>query len=113
MQFLIKIIVSVLIILLVSEIAKRHAFVGAIIASWPIISILTLIWLYVDTRNTQIICKLSTDLFWLTIPGIAFFLFLPALIRVGCSFAMATAGSLGLTAGFYVIFMLLKMKLLP
>ena len=113
MQFLIKIIISVLVILFVNEIAKRHAFIGAIIASWPIISILTLIWLYVDTRNTQIICKLSTDLFWLTIPGIAFFLFLPALLRLGVNFALATSASLALTAGFYVLFMFLKMKLLP
>lgn len=110
MQFLVKIIVSALIIAFVSEIAKRHAFIGAIIVSWPIISILTLIWLYVDTHNADIICKLSTDLFWLTIPGLVFFLFLPALLRFGLNFALATVASLALTAGFYFIFMTVKMK---
>src|SRR3989338_2482872 len=112
MQFLIKIIISVFIIMLVNEIAKRYTFVGAVIASWPIISILTLIWLYVDTRNTEIICKLSNDLFWLTIPGIAFFLFLPMLLRFGLNFALAPEGSLFLKAAFYLIFMLIKMKLI-
>lgn len=111
MQFLVKLVVSVLLILLINEVAKRHALIGAVIASWPLISILTLVWLYVDTRNTEIICKLSNDLFWLTIPGLAFFLFLPAFIRLGLNFAVATASSLGLTAVVYMLFMFIKMKL--
>jgi hypothetical protein len=98
--------------MLVNEIAKRYTFIGAVIASWPIISILTLIWLYVDTHNTQLICKLSNDLFWLTIPGIAFFLFLPMLLHFGLNFSLAIGGSLILTAAFYLVFMMLKIKLI-
>ena len=111
-QFFIKVIISALIIAFVSELAKRNTFMGAIIASWPIISILTIIWLYIETRNADIIITLSKDLFWLTIPGIAFFLFLPLLMRSGICFAYSIMGSLLMTAGVYGLFMLVKTKLL-
>ena len=50
-QYLIKLFISSGIILLVSEIAKKDNLIGGLIASIPIVSVLSLIWLYVDTND--------------------------------------------------------------
>ena len=51
MQTIIKILISSGIILLVSEIAKKDNLFGSLIASIPLVSVLSMIWLYVDTND--------------------------------------------------------------
>ena len=48
--YLIKLLLSATIIVVVSEVAKVSAGLGALIKSLPLISILAMIWLYVDTH---------------------------------------------------------------
>ena len=47
-----KIVLSGLLVFAISEIAKRHTLLAALIASLPIVSILALIWLYIETSDT-------------------------------------------------------------
>ena len=89
MQFLIKIIISALIITLVSETAKRFTFVAAIIASLPLTSILAMIWLYSDTKDVSKIIDLSSNIFWAVLPSLLFFIVLPILIKMGFKFSSA------------------------
>lgn len=86
MYFLLKIIISSLIIAGVSEIAKRSTFFGALIASLPLTSLLALVWLYYDTRDNNKIIELSHGIFWLVIPSLAFFLVLPLILKSGVKF---------------------------
>lgn len=89
MQFLIKIIISALIIALVSEIARRFTFVAAIIASLPLTSMLAIIWLYRDTKDIQKIIDLSSNIFWAVLPSLLFFVVLPILLKMGFKFSSA------------------------
>ena len=50
MQTIIKVLISSGIILLVPEIAKKDNLFGSLIASIPLVSVLSMIWLYVDTN---------------------------------------------------------------
>ena len=49
LHYAVKVAVSVLLIVVVSEIAKRHSLLAALVASLPIISILAMIWIYIET----------------------------------------------------------------
>tara|TARA_Y100001935_G_C17218074_1_gene463724 strand:+ start:275 stop:622 length:348 start_codon:yes stop_codon:yes gene_type:complete len=89
MQYLIKIVLSSIIIVSVSEIAKRVSWIAAIVASLPLVSILALIWLYIDTHDVQKIIALSNEIFWAVLPSLLFFAILPVLLRMGFNFPLA------------------------
>ncbi len=70
MEYIVKIVVSALIVAGVSELARRFTLLAAISASLPLTSILALIWLYRDTKDVQKICSLSTGIFWAATIGL-------------------------------------------
>lgn len=93
-QYLIKLIVSAGIIAAVSEISKRSAFIGGLLASLPLVSFLGMLWLYRDTKDPAKVAELSISIFWLVLPSLAFFIAFPAFLKNGIkfysSFALAT-----------------------
>jgi hypothetical protein len=84
--YAVKVLISAILIVLISEIAKRSTLLGALIASLPVTSLLAFIWLYLDTGNTARIAALSTGVFWLVLPSLAFFVALPVALRAGWAF---------------------------
>ena len=100
--YLIKLLVSAGIIVVVSEVAKVNAGLGALIKSLPLVSVLAMIWLYVDTRDTARIAELSTGTFWLVLPTLPMFLVLPALLRTGWTFYPALAASVAVMLACYL-----------
>ena len=100
--YLLKLLVSAGIIVAVSEIAKVNAGLGALIKSLPLVSVLAMIWLYVDTRDTARIAELSTGTFWLVLPTLPMFLVLPALLKLGWGFYPALAASIAVMAVCYL-----------
>uniref|UniRef100_UPI00257C51F1 DUF3147 family protein n=1 Tax=Oceanithermus sp. TaxID=2268145 RepID=UPI00257C51F1 len=89
MPYLVKLIVSALLIVLVSEIAKRSSLLGALLASVPLVSVLAMVWLYLETRDSERIAAFAQDVFWLVLPSLALFLVLPWLLRAGVQFFAA------------------------
>jgi len=76
----VKTIISALVIVAVSEIGKRSTLGGAIFASLPLISILSMIWLYEETRDIKIVMQLSNSIFWLVLPSVTLFISFPILL---------------------------------
>jgi hypothetical protein len=85
-QYALKVGLSAIVIVAVAEIGKRSSFWGAALASLPLVSLLALIWLYVETGNKESVAALSGGIFWLVLPTLPFFLLLPVLLRAGWSF---------------------------
>lgn len=110
-QIIIKILLSSGIIVLVSEIAKKNSFLGGLIASIPLVSILAMIWLYLDTKNVETVSALSTSILWLVIPSLALFISLPILLKSGIDFYMSLGISILITMGCYWITILLLGKM--
>ncbi|OGI44551.1 MAG: hypothetical protein A2637_05130 [Candidatus Muproteobacteria bacterium RIFCSPHIGHO2_01_FULL_65_16] len=79
--YVLKVAVSAVLIVAIAEAAKRSSFVGGLIASLPIVSILAFAWLYLDTRSLDRVAALSQSIFWLVLPSLALFLALPWLLR--------------------------------
>lgn len=110
MQFLIKTIISALIIVAVAEVAKRHTAMAALLASLPLTSILAFVWLYRDTKDARQVAVLAGDILWLVIPSLVLFIALPLLIRKGMPFYPALAISMVLTSLAYLAGMYLMGK---
>ena len=99
--YLIKIITTTVLIVVISEIAKRSSFVGAILASIPLVSVLAMIWLYIDTKDVSKVSALSTSVFWLVIPSLALFVSLPVLLKQGINFYLSMSISIFITISCY------------
>lgn len=102
-QYIIKILVSSLLIVAVSEFAKKSSFVGSLFASIPLVSVLGIIWLYQDTGDIQKISDLSYGIFWLVILSLGFFLVFPQLLERGVKFYTALLVSIFIMVVFYFI----------
>lgn len=101
MYLIFKVLLSALVIVAVSEIAKRSTMVGALIASLPLTSILAMVWLYEDTRDAARVAKLSSEILWLVVPSLLLFAVLPILMRRGVAFYPALGIGAGCTALAY------------
>lgn len=72
------------IVVLVSELAKRSDKLGAFVAALPLVTILALIWLYVEHQSQAKIASQAWYTFWYVIPTLPMFLVFPALLpRIG------------------------------
>ena len=98
-----KVLLSAGIIVTVSEVAKVNVTLGALIKSLPLVSILAMIWLYVDTHDAGRISQLSIGTFWLVLPTLPMFLVLPALLRNGLGFYASLAISVAVMAVCYFV----------
>jgi hypothetical protein len=96
-----KVILTSVLVVAVSEAAKRSALFGAIIASVPLTSVLAMIWLYVDTGDAEKVARLATGIFWLVLPSLVLFVSLPVLLRAGIDFYASLAASVALTIAAY------------
>ena len=107
---LFKVLISAILIAAISEIAKRSSLLGAILASIPLLSVLAMVWLYVDTRNALEVSNLSIAIFWLVIPSLVLFVTLPLFIHWQWNFYVAILAAIALTviAYFVMLFILAK-----
>jgi len=106
LYYTIKIMLSALIIVAISEIAKRSSLLGALLASLPLTSLLAFVWLYLDTGDTQKVAALSSDIFWLVLPSLPLFLLLPWLLKMGLGFWLSLGLAVVVTVACYGIMLL-------
>ena len=99
--FVIKAILSGLLVAAISTIAKRYPGWGGLVASLPLVSVLSMVWLYGETRNAESVARLSIGAFWFFLPSIPMFLIIPKMLRSGYSFPVTMAAALALTILLY------------
>ena len=101
--YIVKVLLSSVIIVLISEISKRSSLLGSILASVPLVSVMAIIWIYLDTKDIQKIASLSTGIFWLVIPSLGFFILLPYLLKKQFDFWLSMGISVIAMVIFYFI----------
>ena len=109
MYLVIKTIVTALVIVAISEIARRSSLFAGILASIPLTSVLAMTWLYFDTRNVKSVIELSNSVLLLIPPSIIFFLTFPFLLKK-IDFLISLAISILITALTYWIYISLLTK---
>ena len=110
MYLILKTLISAIIIVAVSEIAKRYTWTAAIIVSLPMTSLLAFIWLYWDTRDSQKVIELSYSTIVMSLPSFIFFIILPLLLKFKQNFILSIIISIISTAIAYLIFMFIIKK---
>ena len=92
--FLIKTLLTAIIIAMISWISQKSSLWGGILASVPLTSLLAILWLFRDTHDLEKISALCHDIFWLVLPSLAFFLLLPYMLRHKVSFTVSMVVSI-------------------
>jgi len=103
--YALKVVISAIVIVAITELAKRSNGFAALIAALPLTSILAFIWLYAEGAESARIADLSSQIFWLVLPSLLLFLLLPLLIRQGMGFWLSLMLSIAATAGCYAVMM--------
>jgi hypothetical protein len=79
-----KYFLTALVVVAVSELAKRSDKLGSFVAALPLVTVLALIWLYVENQSQEKIANHAWYTFWYVIPTLPMFLAFPALLpRLG------------------------------
>lgn len=83
---------------------------GALLAAIPLVSILAMTWMYVDTDSSTSAVEFSNRIVWLIAPSMTLFIIFPILIKKGVSFypSMGVAIMATVTAYYLMILMLGK-----
>ena len=111
MKFLIlKYAVTAFIIVLVSEVAKRTDRLGALLASLPFVTIMVMVWLYIEGQGDEKISNHAFYTFWYVIPTLPMFLAMPVLLKNGISFWWSLGASVVITVICFVITLLIASK---
>lgn len=107
--YALKVIVTVVIIIAVTEISKRSTMFGGLVASLPLISYLSFVWLFIETKDTDRIANLSMQIFWLVIPSLLFFIVFTWMVKFQFGFMISmTVATLIMFIAYGVTTMLLK-----
>ena len=101
LQTVIKVLLSSGIIVIVSEIAKKNTLIGGLIASIPLVSVMAMVWLYIDTKDIENINALSKSILWMVVPSLTLFISLPVLLKSGVNFYISMGISILVTMGCY------------
>lgn len=92
LKLIAKLAISAGTVYLVSEVVIRHSrpWIGAMLASLPLLSVLTFFWIYygVDDspERTEKLSQHSTGVFFWVLPSLPMFLIFPYLLRRGLAF---------------------------
>ena len=99
--YALKTTITLILIVAAAEIAKRSTLTGGLIASVPIVSVLAMVWLYVDTQDTERVAMFAKSILWLILPSLSLFISLPILLNQGFNFWISLTSSLILMFGCY------------
>lgn len=108
MLVVVKILTSAVLIYVVNEIVigKGKSLLGSLIASLPLVSLLTFFWIWFDLRGkeSEAVEKLashSAGVFWFVIPSLPMFLLFAWMLRKGMGFWPSLATGCVLTMVLY------------
>jgi hypothetical protein len=110
MLYVVKVILSAVLVVVISEVAKRSPAWGGLLASLPIVSLLAIGWLYYETRDSLKVAAFARSTLWYVLPSLLFFLLLPILLKAGGAFGTSIGIALGATAAGYLIMSFLLNK---
>jgi uncharacterized membrane protein (GlpM family) len=95
MQYMIKVVITLAIIVTFAHVGRRWPSLGGLLATMPLTSVLVLVWMNAEgTVDPEVLTRYAQGAFWGIIPSLVFF----AVAYFG--FRRQMAFSLVLSAGF-------------
>jgi F0F1-type ATP synthase assembly protein I len=77
---IVKYLITAAVVVLISELAKASDKLGSLVAALPLVTVLTLIWLFVENQPASKIANHAYYTFWYVIPTLPMFLLFPYLL---------------------------------
>jgi hypothetical protein len=111
MLFFFKALFSGLIVESAATLAKKSVLAGAVVASLPLVSMLVIAWLYLDTKDTGKIITMSYSIFWAVLPSLIFFLILPLLLKAKLHFGWSMLIASFVMMCAYTVYVIMLKKL--
>jgi hypothetical protein len=111
MFFIVKTLVSAVIIAIIAAVSKRYPGFGGLIASLPLVSVLGMIWLWLEKPDATNMEAHVESTFWFVLPSLPMFLVIPALMRRGVTFWPSLVIGCGLTVLLYSLMLWLAPKI--
>jgi hypothetical protein len=97
-----KYLITAVIVVAASELAKRSDRIGALVGSLPLVTILALVWLHVEKQPEAKVASHAWYTFWYVLPTLPMFLAFPPLYeRFGFWSSLGMCG--GITVGCFVL----------
>jgi len=103
LNWIVKGLFSGAIVVAASVIAKKSTLYGALVISIPFMSIMSIFWLYKDSKNIDTVADYTEGILWLVLPSLLLFMILPYLLRRDWSFESAMAVGILATIVAYLI----------
>ena len=103
-----KYLITAAVVVLVSEFAKASDKLGGLVAALPLVTVLTLIWLYIEQQPATKIANHAYYTFWYVIPTLPMFLLFPYLLPKLGFWLTLTACIIFTLIVFYVYALALK-----
>jgi len=99
-----KILLTALIIFSITQISDRSTLMAALLASIPIVSVLSMMMMFHEGQTAVEISAFARDIVWLLIPSLLMFIVMPWLIDSrNWDFYPALAAGLACTVTGYVV----------
>jgi uncharacterized membrane protein (GlpM family) len=96
MQFAVKLLISLVIIVIVTQIGRRVPTLGGLLATMPLTGAIILIWLYSDNRGDfELLGRYTKGALWGIAPSILFFVVAYFAFRRQLPFGIVLAASFG------------------
>lgn len=87
-----KYMITAFMVIVVSEFAKRSDRLGGFVGALPLITLLTLLWLYVEHQPEQKIANHAWYTFWYVLPTLPMFILFPTLLfKIGFWYSMGAS----------------------
>jgi len=100
-RLIIKVLLTSILIVTIAEVGKRNSIMAAVYASLPLTTLLAMVWLYLDTFDTQKVSTLSWNVLIAVIPSHVFLIAFPILVKLGFNFWISLSVSILFTALAY------------
>ncbi len=98
-----KALISGLLIAIATTIARRQPALGSLIVSLPLVSVLSMIWLWREGATSEVMARFVGGTFWFFLPSMPMFLIIPVLLRRGVAFWPALGVGCAVTIALYLI----------
>lgn len=93
----------------ISEIAKKSDRLGALITALPLVTVLTLMWLYFEDQPNEKIANHAYYTFWYVLPTLPMFLIFPYLLKKFGFWSTLSSSVIITLVAFYIFAKFIKL----
>ena len=103
-----KYLITAGLVVFISEVAKRSDRLGGFIAALPLVTVLTLIWLFVEGQDQEKIANHAYYTFWYVLPTLPMFAVFPWLLSKFGFWGALSSGAAMTIVFFWLVSILVR-----